>query len=142
MNLSNSEEIQCIVKNGISTLNTINNIHYLKIMISFKNISVDIMEFKKQLIGPTKNICIIKLVYLTIQISYKKIKIPIMGLIKKQKNDNTNINCLCWWNSIKIQLVVERLENWFNSGSFQLASKNYFDEELYLNLIQEIVRKI
>ena len=38
-----------------------------KNMISFKNISVDIMEFKKQLIGPTKNMCIIKLVYLAIQ---------------------------------------------------------------------------
>ena len=34
------------------------------------------------------------------------------------------------------------VENWFNSGSFQLASKNYLDEKLYLNLTQEIVRKI
>ena len=34
-------------KNAISTtLKTINNMHYLKNMISFKNISVDIMEFK------------------------------------------------------------------------------------------------
>ena len=34
------------------------------------------------------------------------------------------------------------IENWFNSGSFQLTSKNYFDEEQYSNLIQKIVTKI
>ena len=34
------------------------------------------------------------------------------------------------------------IENWFNSGSFQLTSKNYFDEEVCSNLIQKIVRKI
>ena len=66
-----------------------------------------------------------------------------MDLIKKRKNDN-----------IKYQLVMlvefykntaggrKTIENWFNSGIFQLALKNYFDEELYSNLIQEIVRKI
>ena len=34
------------------------------------------------------------------------------------------------------------IENLFNSGSFQLASKVYFDDELYIKLIHNIVRKI
>ena len=34
------------------------------------------------------------------------------------------------------------IENWVDSGSFQLTTKNYFDEELYSNLIQKIVGKI
>ena len=65
------------------------------LVVTFYILLVDIMEFKKQLIGPTKNICKIKLVYLTIQNSQKNFKIPIMDLIKKQKNDN-----------IKYQLVM------------------------------------
>ena len=38
--------------------------------------------------------------------------------------------------------VQKPVENCFYSVSFQFPSKNYFDEELYLNLIQEIVKKI
>ena len=38
--------------------------------------------------------------------------------------------------------VQKTVENCFYSVSFQLPSKNYFDEELYLNVIQENVRKI
>ena len=34
------------------------------------------------------------------------------------------------------------IRNWFNFRSFQLASVDHFDEELYLNTIQELARKI
>ena len=78
---SKSEEIQCIVhcnecnfyiKNHEQHVLSVKHKNIIKKMNSFKNTSMHIMDFKKQYIEHTKNMCTIELVNLTIKNSLKQ----------------------------------------------------------------------